>query len=341
MRRQIGGMRTRSLAALSLAATISAATGGAAPAQSAASGTVLVANQQSASATIIDLATRAETTIDVGVGPHEAAISPDGRWGVVTIYGTQTPGNALAIIDLAAKKVVRTIDLGDYRRPHGAAFLPGSTTTVAITSEASQNVVVVNINDGKILSAIPTRHPGSHMVGITADGKHAFTSNVPWGGITELDLEGRSFSRDLNVAPQTEGIAVTPDGATVWVGSNSTGTVSIVDTKTWSVAATLSGLGMPYRIGVSPNGALAVICDPQQNTIHIADVSSRKIVGSVGALPSPRGVFIAPDNRTAFVTFGADNSVGVIDLVDRTLKTKFPVGNSPDGVAYGRAPAKF
>jgi YVTN family beta-propeller protein len=335
-------MRTQTVAALVLAAAFIVAHRDAASAQAsaAASGTVLVANQQSASATIIDLATRAETTIDVGVGPHEAAISPDGRWGVVTIYGTQTPGNTLAVIDLAARKVVRTIDLGEYRRPHGATFLPGSTTTVAVTSEASQNVVVVDINAGKILSAIPTRHPGSHMVGITAHGKHAFTSNVPWGGITEVDLEGRSFARDLTVAPQTEGVAVTPDGAAVWVGSNSTGTVSVVDTKTWKVAETLSGFGMPYRIGVSPNGVLAVICDPQQNAIHIADVASRKIVGSVGSLPSPRGVFIAPDNRTAFVTFGADNSVGVIDLVDRSLKTKFPVGTSPDGVAYGRVPAK-
>jgi len=334
-------MPPRSRAALVFAATTIVLRGSAVIAQTAVSGTVLVANQQSASATIVDLATRAETTIDVGVGPHEAAISPDGRWGLITIYGTQTPGNALAVIDLAAKKVVRTIDLGEYRRPHGAAFLPGSNTTVVVTSEASQNLIVVDIDAGKVLAAVPTRHPGSHMVGLTADGKHAFTSNVPWGGITEIDLEGRSFARDLTVAPQTEGIAVTPDGVTVWVGSNSTGTVSVVDTKTWSVAATLSGLGMPYRIGVSPNGALAVICDPQQNTIHIADVSSRKIVGTVGSLPSPRGVFIAPDNRTAFVTFGGDNSVGVIDLVARTLKTKFPVGASPDGVAYGRAPAKF
>lgn len=79
---------------------------------------------------------------------------------------------------------------------------------------------------------------------------------------------------------------------------------------------------------------------PSGNAIHIADVASRTIVGSVGSLPSPRGVFIAPDNRAAFVTFGADNSVGVIDLSDKTLKAKFPVAASPDGVAYGRAPAK-
>jgi len=334
-------MRKPALTVLRLGAGLGLIAARGAVGQSAASGTVLVANQQSASATIIDLATRAETTLDVGIGPHEAAISPDGRWGVVTIYGTQTPGNSLAIIDLAARKVVRTIDLGEYRRPHGAAFVPGSTTTVAITSEASQNVVIVDINAGKVLSAIPTQHPGSHMLGIPTDAKHLYTSNVPWGGITEIDLAGKAFSRDLAVAPQTEGVAVAPDGATVWVGSNSTGTVSVVDTKSWSVVATLTGLGMPYRIGVAPNGTIAVICDPQQNAIHIADVASRKIVGSVGSLPSPRGVFIAPDSRTAFVTFGADNSVGVIDLSEKTLKTKFPVGASPDGVAYGRAAPKF
>src|SRR5690242_16818003 len=113
------------------------------------------------------------------------------------------------------------------------------------------------------------------MLGIPADGKHLFTSNVPWGGISEIDLAGKAFARDLAVAPQTEGVAVTPDGATVWIGSNSTGTVSVVDTKSWSVVATLSGLGMPYRIGISPNGTLAVICDPQGNAIHIAGVASR------------------------------------------------------------------
>jgi YVTN family beta-propeller protein len=235
---------------------------------------------------------------------------------------------------------VRTIDIGEYRRPHGAAFIPGSATTVAVTSEASQNVVLVDVVAGRVLSAIPTQHPGSHMLGITADAKHLFTSNVPWGGISELDLATKNFVRDLAVAPMTEGVAVAPDGATVWVGSNSTGTVNVVDTKSWTIAATLSGLGVPYRIGISPNSAIAAICDPQGNAIHIVDVASRKIVGSVGSLPSPRGVVIAPDNRTAFVTFGSDNSVGVIDLTERTVKAKFPVGASPDGVAYGRESGK-
>jgi YVTN family beta-propeller protein len=299
-------------------------------------GTVLVANQQSASATIVDVATQAATTIDVGAGPHETVISPDGRWGVVTIYGLGgAPGNKLAVVDLAEKKVVRTIDLGEYTRPHGASFVPGSSSRVVVTSEATQNVVLVDIAQGRALAAIPTKHPGSHMLGVTADGKHLFTSDVGWGGISEIDLEKMAFVRDLQVSAQTEGVAVSPDGSTVWLGANQAGTVSVIDTKSWSVVATLTGLGMPYRIGISPDGSTAVICDPKDDKIHIADVRQRKVTGEVASLGSPRGVKIAPDNRTAFITLGAENAVAAVDLVDRKVLWKAPVGTSPDGVWYG------
>jgi len=155
---------------------------------STTTGTVLVANQQSASATIIDVATKAATTIDVGAGPHETVISPDGKWGVVTIYGVGgAPGNKLAIIDLSTKTVMRTVDLGTYTRPHAASFVPGSSSRLFVTSETTQNVVLVDIAAGRPLAAVPTQHPGSHMLGITADGKHLYTANISWGGISEID----------------------------------------------------------------------------------------------------------------------------------------------------------
>jgi YVTN family beta-propeller protein len=304
--------------------------------QRTTTGTVLVANQQSASATIIDVATQTATTVDVGTGPHEAVISPDGRWGVVTIYGVGgAPGNKLSVIDLPAKKVVRTIDLGAYVRPHGASFVTGQPNVVAVTSEATQNVVLADIVKGEVLGVVPTQHPGSHMLGVTADGKRAYTANINWGGISEIDLEKRAFVRDLQASSITEGVGVAPDGSTIWLGANQAGTVTVIDGKAWKVVETLTGFGMPYRIGLSPDGSLAVICDPKDNKIHIADVKARKIIGEVASLGSPRGVKIAPDNRTVFVTLGAENAVAAIDLVEKKVLWRAPVGASPDGVWYG------
>jgi YVTN family beta-propeller protein len=326
----------RSLAACGVVIVASgqAATSGHEP-TSPERGTVLVANQGSADATLIDLASGVTRTIQVGSGPHEAVIAPSGRTGVVTVYGAQVPGNQLAVIDMATATVTRTISLDQYTRPHGAWFLPGDESRVVLTSETTQNIVIVNIVDGKVEAAIPTLAMGSHMVAVTADGSRAFTANVASGGVSELDLKGRVHVRTLAVAPATEGIAVTPDGREVWVGSNATGNVAVIDTKSWSVVATVSGFTMPYRLAMSADGRLAAVCDPKANSVHVVDVTSRTVLGSVSGLASPRGVHIAPDGKTAFVTMAGDSTVGVVDLTTRTVLRKFGVGKAPDGVWYG------
>jgi YVTN family beta-propeller protein len=302
-------------------------------------GLVLVANQQSANVSLIDLATDGARLIAVGPGPHEAVIAPSGRVGVVTIYGVQgQPGNQLAVIDIPTGSVTRTISLGEYTRPHGAVFLPDDESRVVVTSEATQRLLVVNLSEGRVEAAIPTEATGSHMVAITADGRRAFTANVGSGGVSEIDLVAKRLVRVIAVAPRVEGIAVTPDGKAVWAGSNTNGTVTVIDPATGVAVDTLTGFSLPYRMAISADGRVAIICDPQGDRIHVADVASRKVLWTLDGLGSPRGINIAPDGRTAFVTLAADQTVGIIDLTQRKLARKVGVGASPDGVWYGPAP---
>jgi YVTN family beta-propeller protein len=304
-------------------------------AQVARSGHVLVANQQSANASLIDLATDSMRFIDVGTGPHEAVIAPSGKIGVVTIYGTQTPGNELAIIDITAGMLKKKISLGQYTRPHGAQFMPGDESRVVVTSEATQHIVLVNIETGEVEGAIPTNAQGSHMVGLTRDAVHAWTSDVGTGAVSEMDLAKKAHVRTIPTAPRTEGIAVAPDGSTVWAGSNTNGTVAVIDTKSGSIVETLTGFSLPYRLAISADGRIAIVCDPQGNAITVVDVGTRKVMWKLDALGSPRGVTIAPDGKTAFVTLADDPAVGVIDLVGKKLVRKIGVGASPDGVGFG------
>ncbi len=324
------------LAVLPLACIAAAAVPNA-PVQDVRSGFVLVANQQSANASLIDLRTDSMQLIDVGEGPHEAQISPSGRVGVVTVYGTQTPGNQLAVIDIASRRLVRTISLGAYTRPHGVVFMPGDESRVVVTSEATQLIVLVNIAEGKVENIIPTQATGSHMVGVTADGKRAWTANVGSGGVSEMDLAATKHVRAISVAPRVEGIAVVPNGKEVWAGSNTNGTVSIIDGATGSIVETLTGFTMPYRLAISADGRIAMICDPQANKVHVADVAQHKVIWSLEGLGSPRGVTIAPDGKTAFVTLNSDRTVAVVDLTTRTILRKIGVGASPDGVGFGPA----
>jgi DNA-binding beta-propeller fold protein YncE len=314
---------------------------GSSPHADVRTGFVLVANQQSGSASLIDLKSDTARVIPVGDGPHEAVISGSGRVGVVTIYGIAgAPGNQLAVIDIASATVTKTISLGQYTRPHGAMFLPSSETYVAVTSETTQNVVIVDLKSGSIESVVPTGAAGSHMVAIAYDGRRAFTSDVGTGAVSQLDLAKKALVRVIPVAPRVEGIAVTPDGSAVWAGSNTNGTVSIIDTKTGEIVETLSGFSLPYRLAMSADGRTAIVCDPQANKIHVADVKARKVVWTLDGLGSPRGVNISPDGKSAFVTLADDETMGIVDLEARKLTRKINVQHSPDGVWYGVEPSR-
>ncbi|HSJ08806.1 MAG TPA: hypothetical protein VK928_02805 [Longimicrobiales bacterium] len=316
-----------------LAAACGAATNtGPEPQPTAGTVEVVVANQQSASASILGDDGVTMRHVHVGTGPHEAAVSPDGRIAVVTIYGTQAPGNQLAVIDLVRDSVIRTIDLGAYTRPHGAVFLGGSSQRVAVTSEATNNVVLVDLASGSI-QAVPTNAPAAHMVAVNSAGTRGWTANVVDNSVSELDLVARQFVRKVTVPARPEGITATPDGREVWVGSNETGAVTVISTATWQVTHTLTGATFPYRLGASPDGTRIAVVDGQGNRLMIADVATHAFVGSI-PLASPRGVVIAEDNRTAYVTLAA-GSLAVVDIVALTVLRTHAVQASPDGVGTG------
>jgi len=320
----------------------------------ARAGVLVVANQQGASATVLDAATlRTIATVAVGLGPHEAAVSPDGRWAVVTNYGTRdAPGNSLSVIDLAAPTpvVARTIDLGEYRRPHGAAFT-GQSGRLVVTSEATQRLVIVDFANGRVDTALATNARGSHMVAVRRDGRRAWTANIQDGTVTEFDLDARRTVRTFPAASMDEGVAVTPNGSELWVGSNDRKTVTVLDVARAQPIETLEGFGFPYRIGVSRTGRVAVVNDPVANRIWLFDATSRRRLAELdlkdapgvtppkGGAPGgegagPEGVTFDPIADFAYVTLHGTNQVAAVDLRERRIVGAGAVGAGPDGIAY-------
>ena len=312
------------------------------------SGTVIVANMGDNTVTLIDVASRrVVATLPTGNGAHEVAVSHDGRYAVVSNYGVRgAPGSSLTVIDVPSAKVVRTIELGDFRRPHGSAFLPGDSL-LAITSEMNRAVVLVDFRQGTVAGSIPTNHPASHMLAMTADARRIFTANVADGTVSELDVAARTFLRDMTVAPAVEGIVVTPGGEQVWVGSNQQKTVTVLDAKTGKVVGTLGGFGMPYRLAITPNARTVVITDPPNAVVRIVDAPTRRDVATVRidsagvtaaaefpGSPSPEGVVISRDGRMAYVALQGSSRLAMIDISSATVVAYVPTGAGPDGIGY-------
>ena len=104
------GRRTRILLT---AGVLAVALAGPASGQTAdLEGTLVIVNKGASTVSIVDVGSGTEVAVlPTGTGPHEVAITADGRTAVITDYGAREPGNSLTIVDVAAQKVRKTIDV--------------------------------------------------------------------------------------------------------------------------------------------------------------------------------------------------------------------------------------
>jgi YVTN family beta-propeller protein len=321
---------------------LTAAVHGQAPAHRVAlTGTVVAVNQQSDTVTLIDLKTMtAYRHVAVVGGPHEAAVSPDGRTVVVTNYNKQGVGQqkTLSVLALPSGDTVKTIDLGEYRAPHDVRWVDASR--VVVTSEANQALLLVNVTSGAIEKVFRTEAGVSHMLALSADRSRLYCSNMRDGSVSAFDFKTGVKIKDVKTGKECEGVGVTPDGRWVWAGNRAEDTISIIDTRTLEVTKRIASPGFPYRVQFTPDGKLALVPHAQASSLVVADVAKQSILRSIKlgltkvAQPSTAGVFPHPDNRHAFVTVRNDNSMLVLDLISGETLARVEVQNSPDGVTY-------
>lgn len=311
-------------------------------------GTIVVSNMNDNTAMILDAETgRPLATLATGEGPHEVAVSHSGSRAVVSNYGVRgKPGHTLTLIDVAKLDTIRTIDLHDYQRPHGMVFLPGDSL-LAVTSEVSRAVVIVDVRDGRVIATRPSSGRGTHMLGLSARGDRIVMGNIADGTITVLDPLGSDSGRVIRVAAQPEGVAMSPDGVFAWAGSNRDSVVLVVDLRTGAVTDTLRGFGLPYRMAVSSDGRTAVVTDPVKARVRVFDAVTRRqrfdiavpadslvATAEVAGSPSPEGVTISRDSHWAFVTLQGRNRLATIDLDRGAIIASAPIGNWSDGVGF-------
>jgi DNA-binding beta-propeller fold protein YncE len=298
-------------------------------------------------ASIVDVATgELRATYETGPGPHEVAISHDGRWAAISVYGDRTSiGHSLLVLDLKGENAPRTIEMGDLRRPHGMRFLPGDQKLV-VTSEATQKVAVVNFAKGTVDTTIATNQPATHMVVIDAQGKRAFTTNISAKSVSVLDLTRDTLIRTIDIGQRIEGIAVNPDASEVWLGVNDGKIVLVYNPSNGEKVATIDGFGMAYRMSVTPDGKYAVVSDPGAERVMIVDAKAHKILhtlemanlpgtsGERAEKPSPQGVILSRDGKIGFVTLKALGQVAVIDIAAGKVLKTLTVGGGSDGVGF-------
>jgi len=327
---------------------------------------LLVLSKGDRTLAIVDTATlKVVGKVPVGPDPHEVIASSDGKFAYVSNYGGGAY-NTLALIDLVNQKALTPIDLGALRGPHGLTFIGGKTW---FTAEAAKAIGRYDPSTGKIDWILGTGQNRTHMIWVSEDMTHVYTTNVasatmtiiekapprnpgpppggrggqlgppPGGRGGPMGPPGGDWNETvIPVGKGSEGFDVRPDEKEIWVANSGDGTVSIIDLAAKQVRETLqANVPGANRLKFTPDGKLVLISSLGKAGITVLDAETHKEIKRFQT-PGAAGIQMQPDGARAFVACTGGNDVAVIDLKSLEITGHIDAGPQPDGLAWcGRA----
>ncbi len=197
--------------------------------------------------------------------PSGIAASPNGKW----LYVAENLSNKVAVIDLATKKVVTKIEVGEY--PYDCT-ITADGKRVYVSNWGARSVAVIDTATNKVIGTIATGdHPND--LELTRNGKLLYVANANSNTVSVIDTAAMKEIEAISTALHPK----SPAGST------------------------------PNAVALSPNEKTLYIANADNNNVAIADISQRgasKIKGFVPTGWYPTSVRASRDGKRIFVANG-------------------------------------
>ena len=187
--------------------------------------TLLVPLNLADRAAIVNTATGAVRYVSTGTYPYGAAITPNGRRGLVTNEGTGT----VSIIDLATATKLADVNVGHLTHPEAVTVGPaGGLAYVAVAN--SDRVAVIDLRTLSVARYLSTGRSAGHgtsptALALTPNGLRLLVAESGADELSEFRTSDGSLVGRIPTAAYPTDVHVTPDGKTLlWTSAKGLGT---------------------------------------------------------------------------------------------------------------------
>jgi len=277
--------------------------------------------------------------IKVGTYPHEMAFSRDRKLlyitdnGLVWMTDKGEGDKTISVIEVATRKKVHVIDLGNYRRPHGLLVHP-KTGQLVVTIENPYGLLLVDPAARKVLRKYDTKGESPHMVLFGPRAETAYVSNSNSGTVAIVNLASGNVEQILNTGKNPQGGVMTRDGKTIFLTNTASNKISVIDTAKRQVVGEIETGNGPARIRLTPDESTLVYNLQPGEGVGFADVKMRKQTGEVRIPGRPLSLSCSRDGQLAFLGLQDADKIAVVSVPERKVVRVIttPAGAGPDTI---------
>ncbi len=265
--------------------------------------------------------------------PHEIILSADGARAFVTLYGDKayennTPSNRIAVLDVAAMTLEKTIDLGVYFGPHGMAR--DHLGRIWVTAEKNQCVLVIDPETTEIVRSVYTEQR-YHFLSASPDGRTIFAGHKELPFISVMDTEQAVVTGRIALEIGSQALWHAPDAPVLYAGDFCRPLFHVIDTDRRAVVRSVPLTGIPGWPYATPDGQYLVVTtyieDEDRGFVEIFDASRFERL-HLTELPAEPFHALACENGAHCRVVVADGRLITIDLASGAILDRVDHGGA-------------
>jgi DNA-binding beta-propeller fold protein YncE len=236
-------------------------------------------------------------TIDITPhwAPHGLAL--DGKHQI--LYAScESNGGELIGIDLRAKKVKLSVNLGGVPHPHSVTVIPSLNKAYTSNKDAG-HISVVDLTK-KTVTQIPTPS-GTEGILSTPDGKYVLAGNQTGSELLVIDPAKDEIVKKVALDQPPSTLALSPDGRKLYITfwnqapgkpTWEDGFIQQLDLPTLTPGPKLKVGHFPLNLSIAPDGKTAVVDTTADGAVAVVDLSQLKIVRTIKTDEWPHGIAV-------------------------------------------------
>jgi YVTN family beta-propeller protein len=266
---------------------------------------------------------------------------PAATHGITKLYVSNSQGNDITVIDLATRKVIGDVRVGE--RVHGLCA-PSDGRRLFATVESENNLKVIDTTTDKVVDTIPLTGTPNQCAS-TPDGLYV---GVPIRNRDAVDIIDTSKNKVVKVLPvqKPHNCYNANNNSEMFVSSMASHEIDVIDLNRMAYAERIPVGGIPRPYAVSKDGKGLYVALTDLHGFVVASIPDQKVVEREELPPAPpascpleprtptHGLELSPDGKELWVTSLADNGVYVYDIATKNISPEIHTGKCPNWVAF-------
>lgn len=227
--------------------------------------------------------------VKVNTSPLQVAITPDGKFAIVTHYD-----NAISFISTDTNTVAKVIQTGGDVFPSGISISSdGSFALVTSYIDTRPALLVLDLAQQSIVRTIPLARTFPQSVFLNPDATLAWVT-YPFGNVVDVvDVLTGIVNNSLSAGEPIQ-VVFNPTGTVAYISSMSPGSVIAVDTTTYATIKNIVTAAGSSDMQLGPDGGFLMVNNFDSNSVSTIDTRSLTVLRTVSFSGPPLGIMPVP-----------------------------------------------